>query len=75
MPKKPKRPEAEILAKIERDAKMRLGCADLAPKPLRRPSPRSVATSISPGRGRPCRVPTPRCRKNTLPVRPLGAHH
>ena len=31
MPKKPKRPEAEIHAMIEREAKMRLGCADFGP--------------------------------------------
>jgi len=32
MPKKPKRPEAEIHAMIVTDAKIRLGCKDFAPE-------------------------------------------
>ena len=31
MPKKQKRPEADVHAMIVRDSKMRLGCADFAP--------------------------------------------
>jgi len=31
MPKKQKRPEAEVCAMIVGDAKMRLGCAEFAP--------------------------------------------
>ena len=32
MPKKPKRPEAEIHAMIVSDAKIRIGCKDFAPE-------------------------------------------
>jgi len=32
MPKKPKRPEADIRAMIVKDSKMRLGCSDFAPE-------------------------------------------
>ncbi len=32
MPKKPKRPEADVHAMIVKDSKMRLGCTDFAPE-------------------------------------------